>query len=106
MLSSVALDKFTDDHQRLGEIFKGLSKTHSLLAPYAAAAGEADFSAVLKDALQKMVDKKLLQHESGQYVLSPENRAQCVRSKRTLFNAADIQQIEAAARDFDALLKA
>src|SRR4030042_2467714 len=75
MLSSVTLDYFTDDHHKLGEIFKSLSKNHPMLASYAAVIGEADFSAVLKDALQKLVDKKLLQHEPGRYYLSPEKRA-------------------------------
>ncbi len=105
MLSSVSLDYFTDDHQKLGEIFKVVSGNHSMLAPFAAIAGETDFSAVLRDALQKLVDKKLLQHEPGRYFLTPENRAQCMRSKRTLFNAADVKQVEAAALDFDKLLK-
>jgi hypothetical protein len=106
MLSSINLDYFTDDHQKLGEIFKDLSKNHPMLARYAAISGEGDFSAVLRDALQKMVDRKLLQHETGKYFLTAENRAQCVRIKRTLFNAADVQQVEAAAKDFDALLRA
>jgi len=106
MLSSMTLDYFTDDHQRLGEIFKVLSENHPMLASYAAVTGESDFSAVLRDSLQKLVDKKFLQHEPGRYFMSPENRAACVASKRALFNAADREQVEAAARDFDMLLKA
>ncbi|MFH1485859.1 MAG: hypothetical protein ABIH46_07300 [Chloroflexota bacterium] len=102
MLASVTSDGFTDDTQKLGEVFKALSETHALLAPFAAMGGEADFSALLKGALERLVDKKMLQHEPGRYSLTVEGRAACVRSKRTLFNLRDIEQLEAAARDFDA----
>ncbi len=101
MLASLTRDKFTDDVDRLGVVFKTLSAKHSLLAPFAAVGSEADFSAILRGALQKLVDKKLIAHEAGRYTLTPESRATCVSSKRMLFKAGDVQQLEAAARDFE-----
>lgn len=102
MLASITSDGFTDDHQKLGEVFKALSQAHPLLAPFAAIAGESDFSALLIGALQKLADKKMLQHETGRYSLTVQGRAACARSKQTLFNLGDIAQLEAAARDFEA----
>src|SRR3972149_1778310 len=82
MLASIERDDFTDDSQRLGEVFKGLSQEASLFAPFAALAGEADFSAVLESALQALVSDGHLQHEPGRYHLTPAGRARCVTSKR------------------------
>ena len=101
MLASITRDKFTDDVERLGAVFKTLSAKHPLLAPFAAIGGEANFSAVLRVALQKLVDKALIHHEPGRYTLTPQGRASCVSSKRTLFKAGDMGQLEAAARDFE-----
>jgi len=36
MLASIELDMFTDDPQRLGEAFKGLSQQAPIFAPFAA----------------------------------------------------------------------
>ena len=102
MLASIERDDFTDDSQRLGEVFKGLSQQASLFAPFAALVGEADFSAVLESALQTLVSDGHLQHEPGRYQLTPAGRARCVTSKRTLFNASDIKDLEAGARYFEA----
>jgi len=102
MLASITLDNFTDDTALLGVLFKGLSQEYPLLAPYAAVAGEADFSAVLEKALQRLVNKKCLQHEPGRYLLTKEGRASCVSSKKTLFSAGDMEQLQAAALYFDA----
>lgn len=101
MLASITRDKFTDDVERLGAVFKTLSAKHSLLAPFAAVGGEADFSAILRNSLQTLVDKKLIQHEPARYTLTPQGRASCVSSKRMLFKASDVGQLEAAARDFE-----
>ena len=101
MLASIARDKFTDDTERLGAVFKTLSAKHALLAPFAALGDEADFSVVLRDALQKLADKKLIYHEPGCYTLTPVGRASCVSSKRTLFKASDVGQLETAASDFE-----
>ena len=101
MLASITRDVFTDDAERLGAVFKTLSAKHPLLAPFAAVGGEADFSAILRDALQKLVDKELIDHEPGCYTLTPQGRASCASSKTTLFKAGDVGQLEAAARDFE-----
>jgi len=102
MLGSIARDEFTDNTERLGALFKSLSQAYPLLAPYAAIAGEADFSAVLVDALGELVKKRWLQHEPGCYALTKEGRAACVSSKKIIFRTSDIEQLEAAARYFDA----
>ncbi len=101
MLASTTRDQFTDDAERLGAVFKLLSAKHGLLAPFAALGGEADFSAILKGVLQRLGDKKLIHHEPGRYTLTPQGRASCVSSKRTLFKSSDVGQLEAAARDFE-----
>jgi hypothetical protein len=101
MLASISRDEFTDDTERLGGIFKSLSQSYPLFAPYAATVGEADFSGVLQDALQRLLEKKWLAHEPGRYSFTPEGRASFVRSKRTLFSAPDIEQLETAARYLD-----
>lgn len=102
MLGSITLDEFTDNTERLGALFKGLSEAYPLLAPYAAIAGEADFSAILGDALEELVKKNWLRHEPGRYALTREGRAACVSSKRIIFRSSDVEQLEAAARYFDA----
>ena len=102
MLASITKDRFTADTARLGAAFKSLAAKHSLLAPFTAAKGEADFSQVLQNALKKLVDKKLITQEAGQYVLTPSGRASCVSSKRMLFKPGDMAQLEAAANDFEA----
>ena len=101
MLASIERDEFTDDHQRLGEAFRGLSQEAPLFAPFAAVAGEADFSAVLENTLQTLVSDGHLQHEKGRYQLTSAGRARCVTSKRTLFSAGDIKDLEAGARYFE-----
>ena len=101
MLTSIKRNEFTDDVERLGAVYKKLSTKHPLLAPFAAVGGEADFSAVVKDARQKLVDKEFIHHEPGRYTLTPKGRASCVSSKRMLFKAGDVGQLEATARDFE-----
>jgi len=102
MLGSITRDEFTDNTEQLGALFKSLSQAYPLLAPYAAIAGEADFSAILGDALGELVKKKWLQHEPGRYALTEEGRAACVSSKKIIFRTSDIEQLETAARYFDA----
>ena len=102
MLASIGRDTFTDDAQRLGEAFKGLAHEAPLFAPFAALAGEADFSAVLEGALQALVSDGHLEHGAGHYQLTSAGRARCITSKRTLFNASDIADLEAGARYFEA----
>ena len=102
MLASIERDTFTDDSQRLGEVFKGLAHEAPLFAPFAALAGEADFSAVLEGALQALVSDGHLEHSAGRYQLTSAGRARCITGKRTLFNAGDIADLEAGARYFEA----
>ena len=101
MLASLERDTFTDDSQRLGEVFKGLAREAPLFAPFAAVAGEGDFSAVLEGALQALVSDGHLEHDAGRYRLTSAGRARCITSKRTLFNASDIADLEAGARYFE-----
>lgn len=102
MLASAEREEFSDDTQRLGEVFKDLSHQVPLFAPFAALVGELDFSAVLANALQALVNDGHLEHEPGRYYLTAPGRARCVTSKRTLFNAGDRKDLAAAARYFDA----
>ena len=102
MLASLERDTFTDDSQRLGEVFEGLAHEAPLFAPFAALAGEADFSAVLEGALQTLVSDGHLEHGAGRYQLTSAGRARCITGKRTLFNASDIADLEAGARYFEA----
>ena len=106
LLATFKQTTFTDDTDRLGAIFKELGQTYSLLSPFAAAQGEADFSAVLGKGLEKLVSKKWLDHEPGTYSLTEAGRVSCVGSKKTLFNKGDLEQLEALAADFEAQLGA
>ncbi len=106
LLATFKQTTFTDDTDRLGAIFKELGQTYSLLSPFAAAQGEADFSAVLGKGLEKLVSKKWLDHEPGMYSLTEAGRVSCVGSKKTLFNKGDLEQLEALAADFEAQLGA
>ncbi len=102
MLATIDQDHFTDDATKLGEIFKGLADVGPLFAPFHALAGEPDFSAVLAGALEKLVKNGYLEHPPGRYRVTPVGRARCITSKRTLFNASDIKDLETGARYFDA----
>src|SRR3990172_9047883 len=95
MLASIERDEFTIDHPRLGEVFRCLSQEAPLFASFAAVAGEADFSAVLENALQTLVSDGHLEHGAGRYQLTSTGRARCITSKQTLFNAGDIRDLEA-----------
>ena len=99
MLASISRTEFTDDAQRLTTAFKTLSQAHPLLAGFAPASNGAD--SALTDALQKLVDKSMLQHEPGRYALTERGRAACISSKKILFKTSDIAQLEAAAHDFE-----
>lgn len=101
-LASIERDHFTDDTQALGELFKGLAAQGALFAPLAALADGPDFSVILERALETLVKDGHLEHTPGRYLLTPEGRARCVTSKRTLFSAGDIRDLEAGAAYFDA----
>lgn len=102
MLASIERDHFTDDTQALGEIFKGLAALGPLFAPFGALAGGPDFSAILERTLETLVKGGHLEHPPGRYRLTPVGRARCITSKRTLFSANDIRDLEAGALYFDA----
>jgi hypothetical protein len=102
ILASIEKDYFTDDVEKLGEIFKGLSELSALFAPFGALAGESDFSAAVKKALENLEKDGHLEHPPGRYRLTPVGRARCVATKRTAFNASDIKDLEAGALIFDA----
>ena len=99
MLASSQHDRFTDDHARLVTMFEDLAGQFSLFAPLAAAIDANAVSAALNDLAQN----GFLQHEGDIYILTDIGRAHCVRSKRTLFNQRDIEQLEQAATVFDSL---
>lgn len=102
MLATIDRDHFTDDPQVLGAVFKGLAEQGPLFAPFGALAGGPDFSVVLENALEALVKDGHLEHPPGRYHLTPVGRARCVTSKRTLFNASDLRDLEAGALYFDA----
>ena len=101
MLASIERDTFTDDTKQLGDVFKVLSQQAPLFAPFGAVAEEGDFSAVLEKALDGMVGAGQLKREAGHYELTAAGRARCVSSKRTLFNASDLKDLEVGARYFE-----
>ena len=98
MLASLDSDHFTDDAASLAASFEHLAAQFTLFAPFA---GKLDPEAVNK-ALASMESKAYLAHEPGQYKLTNDGRAHCVSSKRTLFNKADCEQLEAATAIFQA----
>jgi hypothetical protein len=102
MLATIERDHFTDDPTKLGETFKGLATVGTLFAPFQALAGEQDFSAVVASTLEKLVKNGYLEHPTGRYRLTPVGKARCVTSKRTLFNASYIRDLETGAKYFDA----
>ena len=101
MLASMGRDTFTDDTKQLGDVFKELSKQAVLFAPFGALAEGGDFSAILEKALGSLVGTGQLKHETGHYELTEAGRARCVSSKRMLFNAGDIDDLEVGARYFE-----
>ena len=99
MLASTEQDEFSDDTAALAAMFENLAGEFSLFAPLAAG---VDPSAV-SDAFGVLQSNGVVEHKAGRYVLTPEGRAQCVASKRTLFNRGDVEQLEAAAQVFGTL---
>jgi hypothetical protein len=100
MLASLPVDSFSDDHDALGESFKGLATEFPLFAPFAALADGADYSQALGDAFGKLIENGRLAREPGRYVLTETGRKSCISNKRSLFSNADMAQLEAAAGKF------
>lgn len=99
MLATVEADHFSDDPARLAALIERLAGQFTLFAPLAHGVD----AAALGQALATLEQRKCIQHADGQYALSAEGRAQCVGSKRTLFNKQDREQLEEAAREFATL---
>jgi hypothetical protein len=96
MLATIEQSEFTDSPEELATAFERLAGEFPLFAPMAAGVN----AEAVQIALGKMVQKSILQHAEGKYVLTTEGRNACVSSKRMLFNAGAITQLEAAARSF------
>ena len=99
MLATVDKDTFSDDAAGLAKMFEGLSGRFALFAPFQVGVDPA----AVGDALGKLEQKHCIEHGDGIYTLTPEGRASCVSSKRTLFSQADREQLEGAAAEFDTL---
>lgn len=96
MLASLPSDRFSDDPAHLAAAFEDLAGRFPLFAPLASA---VDAEAV-GSAVGQLCEQDFVVHADGEYVLTEAGRAHCVRSKRTLFNRGDIEQLEAAAALF------
>ena len=99
MLASTDQDAFSDDAPALASMFEGLAGEFSLFAPLAAGVDPGAVS----DAFGVLENQDVVEHKGGRYLLTESGRAQCVASKRTLFNRGDVEQLEAAARVFSTL---
>jgi hypothetical protein len=99
MLATVEADHFADDPARLAALIERLAGQFTLLAPLA----QGVDATALGNALATLEQRKCIEHADGTYTLSAEGRAQCVGSKRTLFNQQDREQLEEAARQFATL---
>jgi hypothetical protein len=97
MLASTTADAFSDNTEEIAATFNELATEFPLLAPMA---NNVDPAAIGK-ALDSLEAKSTLKRGPGCYTLTPEGRASCVSSKRTLFKSEDRDQLEAAARRFD-----
>ena len=98
MLATLEGDHFSDDTAALAASFETLASQFTLFAPFA--------GAVAPDAVGKafgsLEAKSHLGREPGKYVLTAEGRVHCISTKRTLFNRADCEQLEAATHIFQA----
>jgi hypothetical protein len=99
MLATVERQTFTDDPARLATMFTDLSGQFALFAPFQSGVDPA----AVGNALQKLEQKHFIEHGAGAYTVTPEGKAHCVSSKRTLFNQKDREQLEGAAAVFDTL---
>ena len=97
LLATLAGNDFTDDPAALKAVFARIGTEFPLLAPFAAGEGSAAV-----DALAGLESAGTLTRGAGRYALSTAGRARCVSSKRTLFNRADVEQLEGAAAIFAA----
>lgn len=99
MLASIESDSFSDNVEGLAAMFEDLAARFPLFAPFA---GLVDAGAV-SQAFQTLETNKFIEHSTGRYVLTKSGRSYCLSSKQTLFNRADMGQLEEAARVFNTL---
>ncbi len=102
LLASVSSDKFTGDPVVLGETLKQLGQKLPIFQQLTIAGSDRALSDTALAALGTLEKQGVLTREaSGAYLLSPQGRAHCSTSKRTLFNKGDIAQLEEGATLFD-----
>lgn len=94
MLAMLEGDRFSDDTVALAASFETLASQLTLFAPFD--------GAVAPNAFGSLEAKSHLGRESGKYLLTTEGRVHCISTKRTLFNRADCEQLEAATHIFQA----
>jgi len=96
MLATLEAGDFPADNATLRTVFAKIAAEFPLLAPFS----------TTDDAIQKAITvlegRKALVQAGDRYTLTPEGRAACVSSKRTLFNRDDREQLEGAAAVFSA----
>lgn len=102
ILASVPSDRFTGDPVVLGETLKQLGQKLPIFQQLTIAGADRALSDTTLTALGTLEKQGVLTRDaSGAYLLSPQGRAHCKSSKQTLFNRADIAQLEEAATLFD-----
>ena len=94
MLATLQGDSFTDNTDTLHATFIKVGTDFPLLARFAAEDNAASV------ALSALETSGVITRGDGRYSLSPQGRASCVSSKRTLFSKADTAQLEGAALIF------
>ena len=94
MLATLQGDSFTDNADTLQTTFTKVGTEFPLLAMFAVNDSAAS------DALGALETSGVLLRADGRYSLSPQGRAHCVSSKRTLFSKRDTEQLEGAALIF------
>ena len=94
LLATLGTDEFPDDAAALQSTFNEIAARYPLFAPFAATTD------AVSQAIIALEGQHALTRTPGRYVLTPEGRAHCVSSKRTLFNKGDREQLEGAAAIF------
>jgi hypothetical protein len=96
MLATIEADEFPSDPAPLAASLEDLASRFALFAPMATG---VDPEAVGR-VLNTLETKEIIARVDGKYVMTPEGRARCLSSKRTLFNQQDCEQLDEAARAF------
>ena len=102
LLASISCGKFTGAPDVLGGTFNQLGEKLLIFQQLASDGSGLPLSDAASEALKSLGKQGvLIQEASGAYLLSSEGKAHCKSSKMTLFNKADIAQLEEAALLFD-----